>query len=167
MVNVVTAILEKTLRDYAIDPTRVYLTGLSGGGSGCWQLVLRHPKYFAAVAPLASKGVQSAQLDKLKKIPIWAFHSDEDAGPPIRFVRDTVTAIREAGGNAHLTEIESKEHDCWTRAFNDYHLLDWLLAQRRGGPAWQWWQVGLQIGIPVAVIVAAWQMKKRRRRATE
>ena len=92
-------------------------------------------------------------------------------------------ALQEAGGNVHLTEIESNSHDAWTPAFDQYHLLDWLLAQRRGrttswkpgtlplavrlrdfAQGWQWWQVLLQVGIPVLLVAGAWTAVRARRR---
>ena len=39
-------------RAYDIDPDRISLTGLSMGGGGTWQIGLRHPELFAALAPV-------------------------------------------------------------------------------------------------------------------
>jgi len=41
--------LEQTQREFATDPNRVYLTGLSGGGAGAYYLAYRDPGRFAAV----------------------------------------------------------------------------------------------------------------------
>ncbi len=38
---------------YNIDPTRIYLTGFSMGGRGTYQIGLRNPDVFAAIAPMA------------------------------------------------------------------------------------------------------------------
>jgi predicted peptidase len=182
MINVAKEILEQTLRDYPTDPERVYLSGVSSGGTGCWLFVARYPELFAAVAPFASAGGDSSTANRIAHIPIWAFHSKDDRGTKIRGVRDTVGAVKASGGNAHLTEVDSAEHDCWSIAF-DRHLLDWLLAQRRGqtpswdpgalplgvrladfARGWQWWQVLLQVGIPVLLIAGVWSAMRARRR---
>jgi len=75
-----------------------------------------------------------------------------------------------------LTEIDSAAHDCWTAAFREYHLLEWLLSQRRGeqssppgsialslrltdfASGWYWWQALAQIGIPLALVAVAWKV---------
>ena len=45
-------ILEKTLAEEPVDQKRIYLTGLSMGGYGTWDLATRKPDLFAAVAPV-------------------------------------------------------------------------------------------------------------------
>ncbi len=186
MIDVTAAILRRTLSDHqAIDPERVYLTGISTGGTGTWALAIRYPQYFAAVAPLASAGGDIEQVARISEIPIWAFHCSRDAGTSIEPDRAIVKALQDASGHAVLTEIDSASHDCWTAAFDDYHLLDWLMSQRRGkassSPApgtvslirrledafkgWHWWQVLLQVGIPVGFLsVLVFVINQRRRR---
>ena len=41
-------------RAYDVDPDRITLTGLSMGGGGTWQIGLRHPELFAALAPVCA-----------------------------------------------------------------------------------------------------------------
>ncbi len=135
-VSAVSEILEQIQAKYPIDRDRIYLSGVSTGGTACWELACRHPQRFAAMAPMASTGGDVSKASKLAKIPIWAFHSRTDRLKVDR-ARAMVDAIQSAGGNARLTETDQKtmsSHDCWTPAIQDYHLLDWLLAQRRGHP---------------------------------
>jgi hypothetical protein len=139
---------------------------------------------FAAVAPFAGSGASPAQIDRVKDLPIWAFHSKYDKKPPPDGVRATIAALEAAGASAALTEVETADHDCWSVGFDDYHLLEWLLAQRRGQEAtwppgtvpwklrladaaagWQWWQAVLQVGIPLALVAAVWHALRTRRRA--
>jgi predicted peptidase len=182
MIDVAKAILDRTLREHPIDADRVYLAGLSSGGAGCWELAIRHPTTFAAVAPISSAGSRSAELDKLRGVPVWAFNCSRDASTPIERTSHTIESLRGAGGVIHLTEVDSKSHDAWTSAFEDYHLLDWLLSQRRGQPSpapgtiplttrlhdfskgWQWWQALLQVAIPGLFLMAAWKAIRRRKR---
>lgn len=130
-------IVEHVLAKYPIDPNRVYLTGVSSGGSACWVLASRHPERFAAVAPLASDGGNPALAAKLASTPIWAFHQGHDTVTPPEGDREIVSRINQAGGHAHLTETEPKpgatfSHNCWSAAFENYDLLNWLLDQRLG-----------------------------------
>ena len=57
MLSVLSQILDRTLDDFPIDRDRVYLSGVSAGGGGCWRFAARRPDYFAAVAPLSDGGV--------------------------------------------------------------------------------------------------------------
>jgi pimeloyl-ACP methyl ester carboxylesterase len=179
MINVVHSILEQTIRDNPVDPDRIYLAGISSGGGGCWEFAIRHPTVFAAVAPISSAGSQRPELAKLRDTPIWAFNCSSDASTPIERVSQTIESLRSAGGVVHLTEVDSKSHDAWTAAFEEYHLLDWLLSQRRGRPSpapgtiplttrlqdfakgWQWWQALAQVAIPGLILVAIWKALQR------
>uniref|UniRef100_A0A7V4E3A0 Peptidase S9 prolyl oligopeptidase catalytic domain-containing protein n=1 Tax=candidate division WOR-3 bacterium TaxID=2052148 RepID=A0A7V4E3A0_UNCW3 len=44
-------VLEYILKNYPIDTNRIYLTGHSMGGHGCWVFGLLNPSLFAAIAP--------------------------------------------------------------------------------------------------------------------
>ena len=132
MLDVAFAILHATIDEYPIDPNRIYLSGISSGGSACWELAIRHPEVFAAVAPLGSIGSTNRDLKSIVNTPVWAFHSDQDENTPVEAVRTTIYALRTFSGNAHLTEIHSTDHNCWTDAFGKYGLMDWLLSRRRG-----------------------------------
>ena len=50
MLEVVADLIRRALRKLPVDPDRVYLVGLSSGGTGCWRLAGRHPELFAAIA---------------------------------------------------------------------------------------------------------------------
>lgn len=47
------ALLDEVSSRYAVDASRVYLTGHSMGGNGAWFLAYTHPERFAAVAPMS------------------------------------------------------------------------------------------------------------------
>jgi predicted peptidase len=132
MNNVVLAAMDKVIAEYPIDLARISLAGLSSGGTGAWDLAARAPQRFSCLAPMASSGGNSQKVMRLVHIPVWAFHSRRDLTCDIRGDRRTVAALKAAGGQACLTEVESTDHDCWHAAFLDYDLLDWLLYQRRG-----------------------------------
>jgi thiol-disulfide isomerase/thioredoxin len=71
------AILDAVSRDYAVDPARVYLTGLSMGGEGTWSLAAAHPKRWAAIVPICGGG-DPGIAPRIKHIPCWCFHGDAD-----------------------------------------------------------------------------------------
>lgn len=137
MLSVASDMLERICAKHSVDEDRIYLAGVSSGGNGCWELAVRQPKRFAAAAPMASSYRNETAAPLLKDMPIWAFHTHADMGAPVTNVRSMTEAIRRADGRVGLTEIAGTNHDCWTAAFDDYHLLDWLLAQKHGTVVWE------------------------------
>ena len=136
MMQVALAALEKVAIEHpaSIDPARIYLTGLSMGGFGSWELAMRHPELFAAVAPICGGGDES-KADRLKPLPIWAFHGKADTVVwPERSER-MVAAVNRAGGKAKLTLLDEVGHDAWSPAYDlKSGLLDWLFQQKRPAP---------------------------------
>lgn len=181
LLTITMEILDQTLQSYPIDENRVSLAGISSGGSGCWEMAIRYPDRFAAVAPMSSGGGDLSCIHKLVDVPIWAFHSADDESSPIDGARNTAAALEKAGGTVHLTETKSIgdtwTHDSWTPAFRDHELLFWLLSKRRGDPAWKnppgssghrpwpWWQIVLESTLLAVFLLACGQEWKRRRSA--
>jgi pimeloyl-ACP methyl ester carboxylesterase len=184
MVDVAVGILDDLLRTRPIDRERIFLAGVSSGGTGCWEMAVRHSGYFAAVAPFASAGPRHAQLERLVGTPIWAFHSSEDFKPPVSVVQQTVAELKNLGGTVELTQIVTGDHDCWTVAFARYHVLDWLLLQRRSYIPW-WngpamfsrrsrlvhfvhglhaWQIVPSVAMPLVLVISVVRAVKHRRR---
>jgi poly(3-hydroxybutyrate) depolymerase len=134
MISVTDSILSDVVKEFPIDRDRIYLSGVSSGGSGSWEYALRYPERFAAVAPLGAAGIVNGDLKAIDDLPVWVFHSTHDHLASVDDARRNVTKLRAAGGRVRLTEIDSASHDCWTAAFAEHELLDWMLAQHRGGP---------------------------------
>ncbi len=183
MIDVAMAAADDCLRAYPIDPDRITVAGLSGGGTGCWDLALRYADRLAAVATLASSGSRDrAPVERLLNLPLWAFHSARDNATSGVYVRRSIDALRQAGARAYLTEIDSAEHNCWSQAFEDYDLLGWLLAQRRGrvtiapgsiairgrlikaARGWTIWQLVIVAAVPLALALGGWTAMRGSRR---
>ena len=125
--------LDALTKEFAIDPDRIYVTGLSMGGYGSWDLISRQPEKFAAAIPVCGGGDKD-KAAVAKGVPVWAFHGlADDVVSPARS-QEMVTALRAAGGSAVLTEYPGVAHDSWTFAYSEPNLLPWLFAQRRGEP---------------------------------
>lgn len=122
--------LEQTKREYKIDSDRLYLTGLSQGGHGVWAIAARHPKLFAAIAPVCGWGDQSLAA-KLTELPIWAFHGEADTTVlPERSI-EMAKWINDAGGSCKLTLYPEVGHNSWDKAYRDENLNEWFLQHRR------------------------------------
>jgi predicted peptidase len=66
----------------AIDPRRVYLTGLSMGSYGSWDLLPEHHELFAGAILVCGAGDEAEAVDSLGDLPIWAVHSVDDSIVP-------------------------------------------------------------------------------------
>ena len=126
-------LLDKLLRELPIDPDRVYLTGLSLGGFGTWDVAAAHAGRFAAIAPVCGWG-EVAQACALRNLPVWAFHGADDTVVAPEAGRAMVDAVVACGGKARFTLYPGVGHDAWNPAYADPALYDWLLQQRRPAP---------------------------------
>lgn len=125
------AVLDE-IRDFCnVDDDRIYVTGLSMGGFGTWDLLARHGARFAAGMPICGGGDPSyAKL--LKRIPIRTFHGSDDAAVPPRGTRLMYAAIRREGGeNIAYTEFDGCGHNVWDMVYSDRENLEWLFSQSR------------------------------------
>lgn len=124
-------LLEALSKEFSLDPDRWYVTGLSMGGFGTFDLLIRKPEWFAAGVPLCG-GMPEEEAPKIAHIPLWIFHGAEDNVVPAELSRRAVRALEQAGAKAvKYTEYEGVGHDVWRRAYLEPELRDWLLAQRR------------------------------------
>ncbi len=128
--KVIMAMTEETEKRFKVDKERLYLTGLSQGGYGSWALAAKYPDYWAAVAPVCGGG-DPKDGAVLAKIPIWAFHGDQDGVVKTIRSRNMIEAIKKAGGNPKYTEYKGIGHDSWNKAFAEPDVLPWLLEQKK------------------------------------
>ncbi len=135
------ATLDREAAEFHGDPERTYLTGLSLGGYGAWELARLHPHRWAAVA-IAAGGVfwsydperwqQASTLpaeyaQALGRTPVWLFHGTDDPVVVPRQSELMYEAFKAAGGHIRLWLYEGLKHDCWTRAYDEPELPRWLL----------------------------------------
>ena len=129
--DVLMAILEQVILENPIDTRRITVTGVSSGGWGVWNLLLRHPDKFAGAVPTACGAPPpSRQLEALTRTPIWAINNRGDVDPAS--VLAAMRVINGEGGSMVLTETSASGHNAWRPAMEDYNCFRWMLAQRKG-----------------------------------
>ena len=124
------AALDDVIAKEAVDASRIYLTGLSMGGYGTWDLGTRMPERFAALLPICGGGDEKTAA-RISKLPIWCFHGDADNAVPVGRSRAMIEAVRAAGGSPKYSELPGVGHDSWTPAYRDPAVIDWLFEQSR------------------------------------
>ena len=123
-------LMDKLLADPAVDVRRVYVTGISMGGYGTWDLISRRPEVFAAAIPICGGG-DVAQAPKIASIPIWVFHGSKDGAVPVWRSRSMLSALWAAGSDAHYREYPDASHNVWTTTYRDNAVLSWFFRQAK------------------------------------
>jgi len=123
-------LLKVLQREYSIDVSRIYITGISMGGFGTFDLIQRYPSKFAAAVPICGGGdVSKAFL--LKDVPLWVFHGAKDQAVAPEFSRSMVQAIQIAGGSPGFTEYPDQGHvGAWVEAYSNPHLYEWMFSKQ-------------------------------------
>lgn len=133
-------LIKKLLKEHNIDEKRVYITGLSMGGYGTWTAIINFPELFAAAIPICGGGDVS-KVEKVKNIPIWVVHAEDDPVVPVENSRTLVRKLSEIGGKIKYTEYEKgyieslgwgDGHGSWKPAYEDQRIIEWLFEQRKG-----------------------------------
>jgi predicted peptidase len=125
--------VDRTLRDFRGDPRRVYLTGLSYGGFGCWHLAAKHAEKFAAVAPVVGYGHPAhAEPIARAKLPLWCFSGGRDFVVQAKYFYAVFERLETLGHrSARLTNHEDLGHFAWTRVYGGNDVYDWMLGHSR------------------------------------
>jgi len=120
---------------FSVDPEHICLIGDGVGGNGVWAIGLRHPEYFAALAPIGGyygyPFEVPANICDLKDVPVWAFHGGHDVMVPVEAEQSLVDALNVCGGHAKITVKPDATINVRYVAYYSSELFDWLLAQSR------------------------------------
>lgn len=130
--NAVDLVREFLIKE-SVDPSRVYVTGLSMGGMGTFEAVHRNPDLFAAAAPICGGGDAAHYQKKTRKVAFWVFHGAADAVVNVTESQKMVEKLRSLKGNVRYTEYPGVNHNSWDNAFADPEFLAWMFAQRKDG----------------------------------
>lgn len=128
------ALLDDAMARHPVDPRRIYLTGLSMGGTGSWDLLAAAAARFAAALIVCGR-TDPTQALKLTGLPIKVLHGARDPVIPASDSQHMVEAINAAGGQADLTIYPEAAHvEAWTQAYGEQDgaaWYRWLLSHTR------------------------------------
>jgi poly(3-hydroxybutyrate) depolymerase len=137
------AALNAEVKEFHGDPERLYLTGMSLGGYGVWEIAKDYPGRFAAIAPVCGGIFWSyapgrwhqpelvpEYVKAIGRTPVWIFHGADD--PVVSPAQSQImyAAIASARGNVRFWEYANYNHNAWDRAYTDPQLPQWFLAHR-------------------------------------
>ncbi len=125
-------LVQNMIGGYSIDPNRLYLTGLSMGGQGTWNLSVNYPELFAAILPVCGRIPPALDfMDKLCKLrdkPTWIFHGAMDEAVPVEDSKKIAAKLKACGNNARLTIYPEGTHFIWDMVYANPLVMDWLLS---------------------------------------
>lgn len=126
----VMALVEHIKSTRKVDADRIYLTGLSMGGYGTWDLAGNYPYEFAAIAPICGGG-NPRYARRFSHLPTWVFHGAKDQVVPIAQSEVMVEAMEAAGGTPKFTIYPEANHDSWTKSYENPELYNWFLRHKK------------------------------------
>lgn len=132
------------------DRRRPYLTGLSMGGYGSWQIGLDHPGIFAAAAIICGgirhpndlewlyvQGIPAQVADPyawvamhIGKLPVWIFNGAVDEVVPPDESHRMHAALETRRDEIRYTEFPGVGHGSWNAAYATAELWPWMFAHR-------------------------------------
>jgi predicted peptidase len=146
------AALAVATKEFKGDPRHTFLTGLSMGGYGTWDLASRYGHKFAAVVAICGGIVATPDLlkdfpdlakdaypddpksysevaQKIGKTPVWIFHGAADDTVPVENSRKLDAALKAAGSDVRYTKYPGIGHNSWDKAYAEPELMPWLLSK--------------------------------------
>jgi len=144
MMEVAIAALDAEVKEFHGDRDRTYLTGISLGGYGVWEIARAYPHRFAALVPVCGGVFWSYKPDRWHEVntlppeyarsvgrtPVWIFHGADDPVVSPRQSELMFQALKAAGGDVRFWEYAGVKHQVWERAYAEPQLPRWMLAQR-------------------------------------
>jgi predicted esterase len=119
-------LIDEIEASYRIDPKRVYITGLSMGGYGTFDLAGFYPQRFAAIASL-SGGENPEIAERIKGVPTWIFHGADDPVVPVRYSTDMAEQMKRLDAEVRLTVYPGVGHGGWGTTYANPELYAWFL----------------------------------------
>ena len=126
----VVELIDKMKADYTLNPSRMYVTGLSMGGFGTWDLIMRYPNLFAAAIPMGGAG-DTSKADVIANTPVWTFHQLQDPTVAADGTVAMVKALSEVGAEVKFTPYFDGVHNAWTKGYAEPDMLKWLYSHTK------------------------------------
>ena len=127
----VNQLLDSVVKDNRVDPKRIYLTGVSRGGSAAWERAVQYPEKFAAMAVVCGMAPLPYAAWINKKLPLWVFHGEKDRSIPFSESQNMVAKLKAMGYDVRFTAYPDVGHDSWVKAYQTDELYEWFAKQRQ------------------------------------
>lgn len=130
-VRAVNRLLDSIVANNRVDKKRLYLTGLSRGGSAAWEMAVQFPDKFAALAVVCGMAPAPYAHWLDKNMPIWVFHGTDDKVIPVSESDMMVQKLQGMQFDVRYSRYDGVGHNSWSRAYATEELYQWFSAQKR------------------------------------
>lgn len=129
-------VIEFVKRNYRVDMSRLYLTGVSNGATACWNYAAAFPSKVTAIIPISGKAIDQQKMSALKDLPVWCFHGENDPAIAPGAFAESANSIRSLRGTfkPRITVLLAKAHGGWSELYSGesgYNLYHWMLRFRK------------------------------------
>ena len=101
--------------------------GFSMGGHGVWDMACR--RKFELIGVMCGRG-DTAYAPRLSQAKICIYHGVDDHIVPVKYGREMVAALRNAGcKNLFYKELSGSRHNAWDPFFLDGEALNYLFGE--------------------------------------
>lgn len=127
-VRIIRLLMEK----YNINPNKVYVHGLSDGGSAVYRLVRTAPWMFAAALPMSA--VNNPEnlypiYQHINSVPLWVFQGGVDGNPTKATTEQLIQNFRNAGMDVRYTLYPTLGHGVWNNAYAEQDFFRWMMLR--------------------------------------
>lgn len=130
----VMAVVDYVIERYNVDENRIYVIGMSMGGSGTYRVAAAYPDRIAAAITMC--GSCWVDVEPLTKVPLWILHGTKDTATPFSRSTDAVEKMRKISGISRLryTWLEGCNHSILARVFLMQEVYDWMFSHSLDDP---------------------------------
>ena len=129
--ELVMKLMDSLSNENYIDNNKIYLSGLSNGGMGSFELLKHRPNMFASAVIICGGGNPEWAKEFAKSTPVWIAHGSNDKVVYPDFSLKMAEAIISEGGSPRITFYENVYHDSWNNVFDDPEYLKWIHSHSR------------------------------------
>ena len=126
--QMVMRLIDSISEENYIDKKRIYLSGLSNGAMGSFELLKYRPDMFASAVLICGGGDPDWAKEFAKSTPIWIVHGSNDDIVHPSFSLEMAESVIKEGGSPKLTLYENVGHDSWFNVFSDPDYLKWMFS---------------------------------------
>ncbi|WP_343674955.1 fibronectin type III domain-containing protein [Chitinophaga sp.] len=128
-------ILDTLIASNKLDVNRIFVDGLSAGGTATWEFMFAYPTLVAGFLPISGCSIAyKDQVDVFKYIPLWIFQGGLDNNPHPNTTSQVMTADSLAGGNWKETIYPNGGHGIWNNAWAEADYWPWINRQNKTNP---------------------------------
>lgn len=124
-------LIDSLKRTLSIDPKRIYIMGMSMGGSGVINSIELRPDLFAAGINISGVAAFN-NLNKLKQVPLWITHGNADEENPFQsdwILYQKLKALKTPG--LRFWEVDGLKHETFYKLYATEDIPQWLFKHRK------------------------------------